>query len=127
MIQSALIVTRPRIDLLLSGEKRVELRAMTSTKREVIGLIAKGTKTIVGVVRIADCHGPLTVAQLNELRHMHLVPAEYLEKEPRWRWAWWMEEPRSLARPVPYPHKSGAQTFVVVAAGVALRVEEQLG
>jgi hypothetical protein len=78
MIQSALIVARPWVDLLLSGEKRIEIRSIRTKKREVIGLIAKGTKLIVGVARVVDCEGPLSVAELTDLHPAHLVPQSSL-------------------------------------------------
>jgi len=125
-MRSALIVARPWVDHLAHGRKRWELRSGQTRKRELVGLIAARTGTVIGVARIIDCGGPFTLAELGSLEHLHLVPPDLLAQNPKWRWAWVIDEARLLAEPVVYQHPRGAQAWVTIGSATALRIARQL-
>jgi hypothetical protein len=126
LIRSALVVVQPWADHLAHGRKLWELRSGPIHKRELVGLIAARTKTVIGVARLVDCIGPLSQAELEDNAHMHLVPSDHLARNPKWCWAWVMDAARLLAEPVDYVHPSGAQAWVNICATTARRIALQL-
>ncbi len=70
MIRSALVVVDPYASLIVSGEKTLELRAAPTRKRELVGIIRKGSGFIVGLARVSGCSGPLGDAELDALREL---------------------------------------------------------
>ena len=126
MIRSALVVVDPYASLIMSGEKTLELRAAPTRKRELVGIIRKGSGFIVGLARVSGCSGPLGDAELDALRARHLVPADDLAKRPAWRWGWELEAAWRLPEPVAYRHPNGAQSWVSIAdPGLRLRIARQ--
>ncbi len=127
MIRSALVVVDPYASLIVSGEKTLELRAAPTNKRELVGIIRKGSGLIVGLARVSGCSGPLGGAELDALRGRHLVPAEELAKRPAWRWGWKLEAARPLPEPVAYRHPNGAQSWVTIGdSELRLRIARQV-
>ncbi|MBU8543410.1 MULTISPECIES: ASCH domain-containing protein [Roseomonadaceae] len=123
MATSALVIVEPYASLIVSGAKTLELRSTTSHKvGQVIGIIAKGTGTVIGVVRIDDVIGPVTRDELDELRHQHLASAEDLAAHPTWRFGWRLAGAIRFQHPVPYQHPMGAQTYVTLSTTEALAV-----
>ena len=128
MIRSALVVVDPYASSIVSGQKTLELRAAPTGKRELVGIIRKGSGLIVGLARVSGCSGPLGAAELDALRARHLVPADDLAKRPAWRWGWELEAARPLLEPVAYRHPNGAQSWVTIAdPGLRLRIARQCG
>ncbi len=126
MIRSALVVVDPYASSIVSGEKTLELRATPTKKRELVGIIRKGSGFIVGLARVSGCSGPLGDAELDALRARHLVPADDLAKRPAWRWGWELEAAWRLPEPVAYRHPNGAQSWVTIAdPGLRLRIARQ--
>ena len=75
-VKTALIVAEPWISKILSGQKTWEMRSTSTTKRGPIGLIAKGSGQVVGVVELVDVAGPLTRKQMLNSADKHQIPDE---------------------------------------------------
>ena len=115
MIRSALVVAEPYASLIASGEKTLELRYARTSKRELVGIIRKGSGLIIGVVHVSGSIGPLAEADLDGLRDRHLVPVGELAGRPAWRSGWELEAARRLPEAVAYRHPNGAQSWVTIA------------
>lgn len=108
-VSSGLIIDEPWIGHILDGRKSWEMRTTAVTKRGKIALIAKGTKTIVGVSTLTDSIGPLDDQEIVVNEAKHLVP---LSRIGKWRHAWVLANTVRLRYPVPYSHPSGAVKWV---------------
>ncbi len=110
----ALIVKKPWIDLILSGEKTWEMRSRTTNIRGEIGLIESGSGLIVGSCEIADCfdaaYVPIDENHFNETKHLHRI--ESYEKAGKWLCPWKLENAIRFDEPIPYKHPQGAVTWV---------------
>lgn len=113
-IGSGLVIHGRWLDLILSGRKIWEMRSLRNHKREWIGLIRAGSKTVVGICRVVGEHGPLSLDQMKATHEKHCIPWEELQAayERGWRWAWELEEVYKLGKPIPYEHRKGAQRWV---------------
>jgi len=124
----ALLIRHPWIDMILAGKKTWEIRGSKTSMRETIGLIPSGSGTIIGVCELVDCIGPLTAEEfLKNAKNAGMKPSEaklghYLET-----FAWVLEKPRMLERPVPYQHPSGAVIWVKLDGSVTRQIQEQMG
>lgn len=124
----ALIIREPWISLILSGEKTWEMRSTNLRHRGLIGLIRQGSGLVVGVARVTDCLPALSreAYAANFVKH-RIPPAEQAAAFDRgWRVPWVLSEVRALSSAVPYRHKSGAQSWVVLAEEEAAAVTAQL-
>jgi hypothetical protein len=122
---SALVVAEPHASQIAIGEKTLELRPTRSRKvGSTIAIIAKGTGTIIGTVRIAGVIGPLTTDELRDLRHRHMASPELVAAHPGWRFGWELDSAVKFSTPVPYTHPNGAQSFVILAAMESLAVSQ---
>lgn len=110
-IRTGLVIDEPWISKIMSGEKTWEMRSRSTTKRERIALIKKGSGTVVGIATIKDVVGPFDDAQIGATFERHQVPTNMIGK---WRYGWVLENVRALAAPVPYIHRSGAVTWVTL-------------
>jgi hypothetical protein len=111
-----LIIETPHIDRILSGEKTWEMRSMHNRYRGLIALIRKRSGTIVGVAEIVDSLGPLSEKQMLDNQSKHLITPDRLntlEVKER-KYAWVLKNARRLKNPVPYSHKNGAQSRVIL-------------
>lgn len=112
-----LLVRRPWIDMLLSGEKTWEIRGSATSVRGPVGLCASGTGTVLGVANLIDCVGPLDVPAFVQAHARHRVDVagvsaiEHLPYGIRTH-AWVFETPVLFTEPVSYPHPSGAVIWV---------------
>jgi len=112
---SGLIIKSPWIEKILSGEKVWEIRGTATKKRGWIALIKSGSKKIFGVCRLIDVVGPLSLEEMLNTVDNHLVPLEELKKDglPYSKtFAWVLDRPVTLEKPLPYSHPSGAITWV---------------
>lgn len=80
---------------------------------------------IVATARLADCVGPMSLAELRRHERKHRVPPAELRRWLRqWgkpeAYAWVLSDVRPLPRPVPYPRKNGQQTWVKLPDGLRL-------
>ena len=105
------------VDQMLEGDKTWEMRSKrTHIVGEEIGLIKKGTKAVYAIVVFGKSIGPLTLEELRQNADKHLPTPEEFQKGFGYKenWAWPIVSIRRLARPVPYKHPSGAQTWVTL-------------
>lgn len=105
-----LIIRSEPINDILAGRKTWEIRGKRTHIRETIGLIEKGTGTVVGLCELVGCIGPLSLAELRRNQRKHGMPQACLwSREGHYKtiYAWVLKNPRRLKHPVPYRHKSG--------------------
>lgn len=108
----ALIVKKPWIDLILSGEKTWEMRSKPTKITGWIGLIEQGTGFIVGKAFLTSGWCKPSTQELIENHSKHLVDnTALLEK---WCYAWTLEQAQRFETPIPYKHPSGAVIWVKI-------------
>lgn len=104
-----LIIDQPWIGKILRGEKTWEMRSTRSKLRSAMALIEKGTGTVVGLARLVDVKGPLSVEELIASESKHCIDASIYEDDGyKWNYAWILADVIPLSVPVPYRHKSGS-------------------
>lgn len=114
-VTHGLIIAQPWIGMILRGEKSWEMRSQKVKRRGPFALIEKGTGTVVGLANLTDVQGPFNSEQLAAHQAQHRVPASiYQAADYKWNYAWVLKETQVLKSPVPYQHKSGAVTWVVL-------------
>lgn len=108
-----LIVKTNWADMLLSGIKTWEIRGGQTHKRGTIGIVKSGTGKVWGTVDLVDCislHGSDAAELFSSNWDKHRVLSGAVNyKKP---WAWVVENPVILSKPVPYLHKQGAVIWV---------------
>lgn len=105
-----LIIHSEPINDILAGRKKWEIRGSKTHIRGTIGLIEKGTGTVVGVCELVGCVGPLSLAAMRRHVNKHRIPiARLRSREGHYKtiYAWVLRNAHRLKRPVPYEHKSG--------------------
>jgi hypothetical protein len=109
----ALVFEHPWIDLILDGKKCWEIRDSPTSVRGMIGLVPSGSETVVGVCDVVDCLGPLSVEEfcLNAWKAGMRTSEAQLARY-RQTYAWVLEKPRYLNRPVSYQPLPGAVIWV---------------
>lgn len=109
----ALIIAEPWIDHILDGHKVLEFRTRNTNIRERIGLIRKGSGTIVGTCELAGTIGPATAHELAILPG-HTSTTAGLEEYSKGKllYAWKLSNVEKLNVPLPYKHPHGAQSWV---------------
>lgn len=122
----ALIIDDPWVSLIISGHKMWEMRSRNTTMRGRIGLIRKGSKTVVGVADLVATLPHLSISQLWVNVARHQVPIEEIGNGFKWTTAWVLDRARPLSAPVPYDHPPGAVIWVILSADVAAKVEERI-
>ena len=121
----ALVIRHPFIDQILDGGKRWELRSSNTKVRERIGLIAGGSGTVIGVCDLVDSV-PLTPAVLRANAPVAgICPDEARSSDYRHGFAWVMQKPKRLRKPVPYRHPSGAVIWVTLDRRVEDNIRRQ--
>jgi len=110
MNDMALVVKQPWIDLILSGTKTWEIRAVPTRLRRRIYLAQSGTGCLVGRVRVVDClelaHDELPLyVDKHCIRDCSIVCYARV-------FAWVLEGAERFAIPRKYTHPKGAITWV---------------
>jgi hypothetical protein len=124
----ALIIDEPWITMILNGEKTWEMRARASRHRGLMALVRKGTGLVVGIAELADCLPPLSPEDYRSAEKFHRVPpADQPEAAKRWPTPWVLRNVVPLANPVPYSHKFGAQSEILLSEDEAAAVRRQAG
>lgn len=128
-IEKALVIAEPWIGLLLSGEKTWEMRSRMTSHRGWMGLIPKGSGTVVGVARLTDVGKALTTEEMLSSLHRHRIPRELIASGQVARWCvpWKLDEVQPLHQPVAYRHRPGAVTWVTLDPEVQAAIARQLG
>ena|ERR1700686_2697292 len=126
MALKGLVVAEPWISLIISGEKTWEMRSRNTRLRGRIGLIRKGSKTIVGVAELVGTLPDLSIAALRASVARHQVPREKIGDDYKYRTAWVLERARPLSKSVPYLHPAGAVIWVNFDSSVAEMIERRI-
>lgn len=128
-VSKGLVIADPWIDLVLDGSKTWEMRTTRTSHRGWVALIRCGSGTVVGVVQIVDCGNPITKKSewLATCKYHHGSRAA-IRSNPlsRWNIPWHLENVRRLRHPVPYKHKRGAVSWVLLEQSVIDAIKAQL-
>jgi hypothetical protein len=109
----ALIIDKPWIELILSGQKSWEMRTTKFKKLGYIALVEKGTKTITGIARIDGYTEQLSLAQLEQHEAKHRVlKSQYTASDYKWFTAMKLSNVLRLERSIKYEHKNGTVIWV---------------
>jgi hypothetical protein len=129
MIVRALVVAEPWIGMILAGRKTWEMRSRATKIRETVGLIRKGSGTVVGVVRLVGCGAPLDMRALMVNADRHCIPANKLADAicAGWVVPWHLEDARLLQTPIHYDHPNGAVGWVKLERDVSAKLQEMTG
>ncbi|AKG91015.1 ASCH domain [Geoglobus ahangari] len=109
-----LIVRQPFADMIVSGEKKWEVRTRRTGVRGEILILSEGHA--LGTVELSDVLGPFTPEELAEYRDLHKADYEFLKEYSRGRelYAWVLKNPRRFAKKVRVDIPRGAQVWVNV-------------
>ena len=110
-VKKGLIIKPKWADLILAGAKTIELRGNKTSVRGTIGVIKSGTKKVFGYVDIIDCI-ELSKEDYIKLRNKHKVNIPYEDIKYKKLYAWVLENPIVLSKPIPYNHKLGCVIWV---------------
>lgn len=118
-----LIVKKRWLDLVFEGKKTWELRGSRTAVRGKIGLIEKGSGTVMGTCEVVDVEGPLSLSVLKGSTARHGVPAGEFGETPPYKqtFAWVLDNALRYSKPRPYKHPSGAAIWVTVYPAVRNR------
>jgi hypothetical protein len=123
----ALLIQHPNIDQILDGEKTWEIRGSRTHMTGRIALVASGSGTVIGVCNLVESIGPLTADGFRKnAKKAGMRPSECKLGYYRKTYAWVLEKPKYLKKPVPYKHPSGAIIWVKLTAGVERKILDQL-
>jgi len=110
ILERALIVRKPWIDLILSGQKTWEMRSRPTNVRGEIGLIEAGSGLVVGSVNVVDsAMFRLTKHGFYETLDKHRL-CNY--DDTKWKYWWELKNPKHFEMPIPYQHPRGAVVWV---------------
>ena len=128
----ALVVREPYAGRIVDGNKTWELRGRFTRLRGLIGMIAGGTGTIVGVATLVDCLGLLDPGLYQAgWRQRGAATSSHDPLPYPTTYAWVLADARRAAPRVPYAHPSGAVIWVSLSLGVqralAAAVADQSG
>lgn len=111
-----LIIAQQWINLILSGKKTWEMRSKVTSYRGPLAIIQKGSGVVSGIVDLIDCIPEQHEAEYGASEALHCIPkTQHRDCASRWPVAWVFANARSLVEPVPYQHKKGAQSQVVLS------------
>ena len=121
-----LIIDEPWISLIVLGKKTWEMRSRNTHMRGRIGLIRKGSKTVIGIADLVDTLPKLPKSELRASFAKHRVPEHEIDQNFKWSTAWVLQRARSLQQPVPYHHPAGAVIWMNLDPNVAAVIEQQV-
>ncbi len=116
----AIVIDEPWISSILRGEKTWEMRSRVNHDRGLIGLIRKGSGQVVGVANLVDCLPAISPRDYGATEHLHAIrgDAQRSAIARGYLIPWVLAEVRVLSRRVPYRHKWGAQSRVILGDDV---------
>lgn len=124
----ALMVREPYAERIVSGIKTWEMRGRATRIRGLIGIIAGGTGTIVGVATLVDCLGPLDRREYYGGWRQRGADAPADNPLPyATTYAWVLADARRATPVVPYHHPSGAVVWVSLSPDAARAVAAAVG
>lgn len=129
IIEKALVIREPWIDLILSGQKSWEMRGQRPSFRGWLGLIRKGSGRVSCIARLVDVGHPLTDDEMVASFDMHRIPETMIRsgEVAKWTTPWKLADIRVLRQPVPYSHPNGAITLFSLDPKVSATIVAQLG
>lgn len=98
-------------DLILSGQKTMELRGSNTKIRGRIGIIKSKTGQVYGEVDIVDCV-PLSKEEFNQYKEKHKVICDFEDIPYKNLYGWVLENVKIYDKPIPYKHKQGCVIWV---------------
>ena len=106
-----LIIKKEWLDLILSGEKTIELRSRMTNIRGRILLVESGSGMIMGACNIIDCVEYFTLASFEHQKPRHHAHAGFWG---RYKYGWCIEigSEKRFSTPIPYNHPQGAVIWV---------------
>jgi hypothetical protein len=127
-ITRGLVIDQPWVGLIADGRKTWEMRTRPTKIRGWIGLIEKGTGTVIGVAYLATSLPPLQPDEHHLHFKKHRVPPVAGRKryDGRYLIPWKLTKAVRLLRPVPYQHPTGAVTWVVFPNNVSRSLTARL-
>jgi hypothetical protein len=104
---SILIIKPCWLDLILSGMKTLEVRAMGCSSKvgKRIWLCASGQSMVVGSAVVVASIGPLSCSEWYAMRRFHCVPGPRFYGDRTF--GWWLRDVKRVM-PVPITRKSGS-------------------
>jgi hypothetical protein len=122
-----LIIADPWIGYIISGTKTWEMRSRNTTVRGRIGLIRKGSKTVVGVADLVGTLPKLSLSDLTANIGKHQVSASEIDDKFKHNTAWVLQRAEQLRQPVPFRFPVGSVIWVNLDPAIAAMIERQLG
>lgn len=110
-MEKGLIIKEKWANLILDGEKTLELRGSNTKTRGTIGIIKSSTGKVWGEVDLIDSF-LLDEESFNNLRDKHKVEIPFCEVKYKKTYAWVLENPKKYDEPIPYKHKLGCVKWV---------------
>jgi hypothetical protein len=99
------------------------MRSRDTTLRGRIGLIRKGSKSVVGVADLVITLPKLSLSDLRANVAKHQVSASGIDDEFKHNTAWVLQRAERLRQPVPFRFPASAVIWVNLAPEVAAAVE----
>jgi hypothetical protein len=129
IIEKALAIREPWIDLILSGQTTWEMRGQRPSYRGWIGLIRKGSGRVACIARLDDVGHPLTEDEMVATFDKHRIPEAMIRsgEVAKWTTPWKLTDIRVLDEPVSYRHPNGAITLFSLEPNVSASIAAQLG
>ena len=107
---NALIIKKPWIDYILSGEKTWEIRGCSTNKRGIIELIQSKSGCVVGSCELVDCV-KLDIVKYKTSIDKHCI--QNVDKLPyNTTYAWVISNAKRYDVPRKYQHPKGAVIWV---------------
>jgi ASCH domain len=127
-ISHGLVIDQPWVGLIADGKKTWEMRTRPTRIRGWIGLIEKGSGTIIGVAYLKDSLPVLRRDKHHLHYRKHRVPSERGRKTygGKYLYPWVMAKAFRLPKAVPYRHPAGAVIWVTLLDDVALALKRQI-
>ena len=110
-IRKALIIKPNWGNLILNGDKLIELRGSNTNIRGTIGLIFSGTNRIWGTVDIIGSK-QLSRETFERFKRYHKVDCDINDISYRKVWGWLIDNPVRLDKPIDFQPKKGCVIWV---------------
>jgi hypothetical protein len=122
------VIERPWVRLIADGKKTWEMRARPTNVRGWIGLIEKGTGTVIGIACLTALLPPLQpdVHHLHFKKHRVSAVAGRKRYMGRYVIPWKLTKAFKLSRPAPYEHPAGAVIWVTFSHKVSRSLTRRL-
>jgi hypothetical protein len=122
------VIDQPWVGLIADGKKTWEMRTRPTKVRGWIGLIEKGTGTVIGMARLTGSLPALSrgAHHLHFKKHRVPVPSGRKTYNGKYLIPWVLTKAFRLQTPLGYRHPSGAVTWVRFADEVSRSLARRL-